>query len=211
MKNGTLEKYFFIVLITGGLVLLGFLFRPFLGAIVLGATLAVIFYPIYRLLVPIVRFEGLAALLIVCLVLVIVFAPISFFGYRMFLEAQNVYQTLDRSVLLNRVQALRELPVFTLLPETFDISRVAQQAFSWISQNIGSVFSGAAQAVANLLLSLLALFYFVKDGGKFVAHATSLSPLTDEYDKQIVSRLHTAINSVVKGSLFIAVLQGVST
>jgi predicted PurR-regulated permease PerM len=58
---------------------------------------------------------------------------------------------------------------------------------------------------------ILSLFYFLRDGKKFIATIIDLSPLHDEFDKKIFSRIILAVNSVVRGSLIIGLIQGLLT
>ena len=53
------------------------------------------------------------------------------------------------------------------------------------------------------------MFYFLKDGAKWQRAVIVLSPLSDQDDEKIIGRLRQAVNSVIKGSLFIALVQGV--
>ena len=51
----------------------------------------------------------------------------------------------------------------------------------------------------------------LKDGEKFTNAVIELSPLTTKEDRAIIGRLRDAMNSVIRGSLIIASLQGVVT
>jgi predicted PurR-regulated permease PerM len=48
----------------------------------------------------------------------------------------------------------------------------------------------------------------LKDGRRFVKSLIALSPLADKYDQQIFDRMTVAINSVLRGQLFVALIQG---
>lgn len=80
-----------------------------------------------------------------------------------------------------------------------------------IVNNIGPVFSSAFSAVVTILLSVLVMYYSFKDGGVLRQKIIELSPLVNKYDRDIFSRLQMAVNSVIRGSLLIALLQGIST
>jgi predicted PurR-regulated permease PerM len=53
------------------------------------------------------------------------------------------------------------------------------------------------------------MFYLLKDGPKWKEAIVLLSPLTKENNEKIVGRLALAVSGVVKGSLLIAVAQGI--
>jgi len=56
---------------------------------------------------------------------------------------------------------------------------------------------------------LFALYYLLKDGKKLTKAVITYSPLADKYDKQILEKLSIAVNSVIKGSLLISIIQGI--
>ena len=58
---------------------------------------------------------------------------------------------------------------------------------------------------------LISLFYFLRDGKSFTQYLKILSPLSDRQDEKILSRLFVAVNSVIKGALSIALIQGFLT
>ncbi|MEX2054911.1 MAG: AI-2E family transporter, partial [Candidatus Andersenbacteria bacterium] len=143
-----------------------------------------------------------------------VIAPLVFFGLQIFNQARDLYieVTQNETDLTTQLTQIGEERVATIFPElTVNVNEYIRQGASWLLQNLGSVFSSATQMVISFLLSLLALFYLLKDGPHFRKTIISLSPLLDRYDKTIFERLHNAVNSVVKGSLAIALLQGLST
>lgn len=203
MNHAWLQTYFFVGLLLATVTLLIVLLKPFLGALVLAITFAVILEPLYRVLLKAVPYPSIAALLTTLLLLVIVFVPLIFLGLRLFNEARLVYSQLT---------ANDTFFLSHLAPRVGgDFNQYARQIVAWLIANAATFFSSVAQTAANLFLSLLAFYYLLKDGPALVRELISLSPLADRYDQGIVTRLHAAVNSVVRGSLIIAVLQGIST
>ncbi|MEX1997994.1 MAG: AI-2E family transporter [Candidatus Andersenbacteria bacterium] len=215
MKYTKLQIRFFLSLLFGISVLAFFVFRPYLGAVVLAATFAVIFYPLYRRILGLVGGrENVAATLTTVCVLLVVFVPFILFGIQIFREAQLLYghvtgAPFDFSIAIpsqieDQVQALT--PRFSL-----DVDQYVRQGVEWLLQHIGSIFSSVAKLVLNIFLSLFTLYYLLRDGRKLKQKIMSLSPLQDQHDQQIFSRLEVAVNSVIRGSLMIALLQGIVT
>ena len=91
---------------------------------------------------------------------------------------------------------------------TFDIDAKISSFISYVSSNVANVFSTVVSAFFSFLLMLFIIFYFLKDGERWKRAVVILSPLSDKDDEKIISRLTLAVNSVVKGSLFIALVQG---
>ena len=65
--------------------------------------------------------------------------------------------------------------------------------------------------MVGIFIFLIALYYLFKDGHKLKTAVVALSPLQDIHDETIFDKLVLAINSVIKGSLAVAFIQGILT
>jgi len=90
-----------------------------------------------------------------------------------------------------------------------DVNSYISSALSWILAHVGTVFSSALALGLDLFIFLFALYYFLKEGPKVRKAIVSISPFNDTDDEQIIERLSRTVNSVVKGSMLVAVVQGV--
>lgn len=211
MASHRWQSNFLVSLLLAVLALAFFIFRPYLGALVVAATFAVIFYPLYVLLL---RGSGgrknLAASLTTVCVLVVVILPLAWFGWQLFQEAREVYlQVSDPETnFSSALISLLEERLDTFLPRV-DFDQYTEQALRWLLQHTGLVFASLARLGISVFVILFALFYLLRDGEAIQKRLISLSPLRDTYDHLIVQRLHGAINTVIKGSLLIALIQGI--
>ncbi|MEK7149882.1 MAG: AI-2E family transporter [Patescibacteria group bacterium] len=221
ISNGANDRkpqlYFLIAILAGTFVLTFFIFRPFLYALALAAVFAIVFQPIYQKIVGFVRGrQGLAALATILIVVVFVFTPLIFLGIQIFQEAQQLYFSLaengGKDAVLNIFNGLLNSfqKYFPAAQEfSVNINQYFKQGLSWLLQHLGSVFSSFAKMAVSSLLFLIALYYLLKDGQKLKAAIIALSPLSDVNDEVIFQKLGMAIDSVMKGSLLIALIQGV--
>lgn len=213
MFSSRLQASFLLSLLLGISILAFFIFRPYLGAVVVAATFAVIFHPLHRRLLPVLggRASAAAALTTLC-VLIVVILPLAWFGWQLFQEARGVYfEVSDPDTnFSNALITLAEERIGTFLPHV-DFDQYTEQALQWLLQHTGQLFASAAKLGLNIFISLIALFYLLRDGVSIRARLIALSPLQDTHDRLISTRLHGAINSVIKGSLLIALIQGVAT
>jgi len=212
----TIQTSFFLGLLGCTLILVALMFVPFLGAIVLAITLAIIFDPIYSFILRITRKQrSVAALLTILVVLIIVLIPTTLFGIRIFSQAQSLYSQIAiheaNSSLSNISSSIENLVnrVFPSASFSLDLKQTIQQFFQWILKNIGPIFSSVAKAFTMFLLGLLALYYLLKDGPKLKKSIIDLIPLSDRYSNMIFAKLKNAINSVIRGYLIIATVQGI--
>jgi predicted PurR-regulated permease PerM len=155
------------------------------------------------------------------LILVIVFAPLIFVLTEISLEAHSLYVTLNSGD--GNLGALAVIekgingaigyfaPGSAVSVIDVDINQYVNQALHWSLNNINSIFSGAAKVLFNLFLLVFALYYVIKDGPVLKKQLVELSPLMDTYDERIFKKLELAVNSVVRGSLIVGMIQGALT
>ncbi len=220
------QHYFFFSLLSVVAVLTTLVFLPYISTLVLALVFSVLFRPLHRFVSKIFSRGNEGSSFSTCVTLAIVFAavliPLSFLVLQISLEAQDVYVYLTHEG--NRVQMIDTLngianrisyKIFgesaLISFDSFDIATYIRSALEWSFTNIDFVFSSFATIMFNAFILLIALFYMLKDGSRVRAMLTKLSPLNDEYDNLIFTKLERAINSVIRGSLVVAGIQGVLT
>ena len=213
MDREKLQTFFFLGMLVGILALMFFVFLPYLSILIVAGTLAIVFEPFYQKALVGLRSESLAAVLTVLVVLILIFVPLVFFGTQVAKEAAQLYVSVanDRgTAFLNEAVSYFQSKLQIINPNIrLDFSQFLRQALGWILSNAGAVFSVITQLIFGFLLSMLAFYYFLKDGQKLVNVLTILSPLSDVDDKEIFEKLKKAVHSVVLGSLVIAIIQGI--
>jgi predicted PurR-regulated permease PerM len=219
VNNKVLQPYFLLVLIIGALILAYFIFSPFLKAFIMAVVFAVIFNGVHRKIHSILKNrEALSAFISSVFIIVCLFVPLFILGSQLFYESKQLYSSLSaqetKSVLLNvQNTILKEINV--IMPNldivSLDIDNYIKQGANWLSQNLGALFSNLTKFFVDFLFFTIALYYLFKDGDKFKRIMVFLSPLSDSDDQTILNKLEKVINSVVKGNLTIALIQGVVT
>lgn len=217
MDAKSLERSFFLFVLAVVAAVVFFIFRPYFNSFILAGTFALVFKPVQRSLTDFFGGrEGIAALCTMLLVILVVLTPLVFLGVRVFEEAAGLYTRLsgtEGDVLLNTLIrfAQERSEDLRFIPFTFDVTTYVRNALTWILQNIGPLFSGVAQVVANFFIGLLIFFYLLKDGKKLEAAIFNLSPLSRHYTEEILERIEKVLNSIVKDSLLVAIVQGIFT
>lgn len=213
------ELYFLLILLAGVFILTFFIFKPFLYALILAIVFATVFAPVHKKVLAMTRErKGVAALLVTIFVLIIIVAPLTFLGIQIFQEASGLYSSLvengDATDLSRGIGGyLQSLVRFSPVPIEFspDVNQYLKQGLSWLLQHLGPLFANVAQVMVGIFVFLVALYYLFKDGRKLKAIIVALSPLQDIHDETIFNKLSLAINSVIKGSLAVALIQGTLT
>lgn len=223
MNAKVLQSYFLVALIAVSSVLAFFIFRPFLIALVLAAVFATVLHPFYRgVLRRMSGSPGLAAFVTMLVSVVCILGPLTFIAVQIAGEAQHLYVSLSddsgRTYLGTVFQYVndittRYMPNLALSTSDLSISidQYIKSGLQWLIQNLGGVFGGAARFLVSLFIFLIALYYLLRDGAKLKQTIIKASPLADTDDETVFARLKLAIDSVIKGSLIIAFIQGILT
>jgi predicted PurR-regulated permease PerM len=223
VSPGRTENWFFLALLAIAAVLSWFVFQPYAGALVLAGTLAFLFKPVYRGVFRIVRNESVSALFVILIVILIVFLPLIYFGIQIIGEASGLYGSLTAGTLTGSTgitasgglgvavtSFLRAaFPNIQVSDITLNFNDVARQALGWFLQNLGLVFSGIAQSFFAVLVSLIGLFYFLRDGEQLKEWVLVHAPLARDYSEQVFGEMETVVRSVIEGMLVVAVIQGI--
>jgi predicted PurR-regulated permease PerM len=211
--NNHLDQYFFLGIFIATILLVGYVFMPFLGALTLALVLAVLGVPVHKKLERWVRFPSLSAFLVTVLIFGAVVVPATFVGGLLVQEARGVAEyllTVDPGEVLGVVEKW-EADVLVFFPALADIdyATIAQNVAQMVTRGIGGVLSNTASLLFSTFVALFALFYFIRDGERFVHALIRLSPLADDEDRQITKKIGDVSRALIRGTLLVAVIQGV--
>jgi predicted PurR-regulated permease PerM len=205
------QTYFFFSLLAIVALIAFVIALPYLPAIVFAAALAVVFRPLYERLLKSLRGRRLAAWVTIVLVAVIVFVPLTLIGIQVASEAHVLYDHISKN-------GLNGLPSGELLKNTLgrvipsftsDSQAIAEKTLNWFLGSAGFFVSHILTVFLNLFICVIALFYFLADGASVREWIVVFSPLPKQYDEMILDRLSRTVASVFRGTLVIALLQGV--
>jgi predicted PurR-regulated permease PerM len=201
------------------------IFRPFFESILWAGLLAFLLTPVTRRLT--LAFGGrrsLAALLMTLAGALFVLIPaivtaVVFAGQASELVAK-LQELADRYKITHasdvfQVPALDRLvqwisSLTTISPEQIQGWTIqgAKSLLMLLVSSSGAFFAGVLGVVVELALTLLLLFFFVRDGEGAVTRALSLIPLSAERKAHLVGHLSAVTRAVALGTLLTAVCQG---
>lgn len=215
MTNRKPQFYYLLALLLGTILLVFFIFRPFFYSIIIAMVFAVVFKPVHQKVLGFTRGRrSMAALITAVIIVIIILVPVILLGMQIFNEAQLLTEGGGKDNLLNAVRKLviyiqRFLPAQIKFSANFD--QYLKQGIDWLVQHLGDIFSNFAKILLDFFIFLTALYYLLKDGPRFKKTIVGLSPLADADDEKIFNTIELAINSVIKGNLTVAVIQGALT
>ncbi len=212
-----------MIVLVGAIALTALIFAPFLKPLALAAVFAVVLQGLYRMISKLLGgWPSVAALLTVVVSVFLILLPLSLVGVLVGNEAHDMYLSLEEGGGRSTIAEL-----FLRVDETFggiipglgefsrDISAnldtYTKEALQWITGHAGDIFSSISSLLLSLFIFFIALYYLLRDGTHVRQMLIELSPLSDRDDERVFDRLELAVNSVIKGSLTIALVQGVLT
>lgn len=210
----------FIVLL-GILLLIGSLFFQvmvqFVLPLFLAAVLVVIFKPLHEWVCSkLPERPRIAALVTTFLIVSAVVLPTVGLGWRAYLEVRGPVVSFlnDEEARSELTEAFseRENRLLKLYEDTFgsklDLGGLMEDASKLVS---GWLLSGV-KAVFGLLVGMaimsFALYYFLADGPGMVKALMQLSPLDDQYERELLDKFSNVSRSVVGAVLLSAIAQG---
>jgi predicted PurR-regulated permease PerM len=214
MRQSTIQTVFFFALLLAAFAAVVAMFLPFFNVIALSAILALTFRPLYTFLRDRVCFRrpALAALVTLVAIAALVIGPLSWIGARVIDEASGVYVAIVQgspSSFAARLEGWIERPVQAYVSGfEFDLRAYASVVFRYLATNAGALLSGALSAVAALALTLIATFFFLKDGPTLISQLRRLSPLDDADDDVLAGKISAAVTAVVRGVVLVGAIQG---
>ena len=223
MPTNKTRLYSLITLLAISFLLVFLVFRPFLIVLALAGVFAIVLQPLYRFILrgmPTV--PGLVSLMTILIAATCIFAPLALLSTQILTDAQRLYISLSNGSGQAYINTLAHSANDTVaryapnmaIPEaelSASIDSYTKEALAWALKNSTRAFGEASLFLVNLFVFLIALYYLLRDGSKLKHALTELSPLTDDENDAVCTRVTLAVHSVMRGSLLIALIQGILT
>ncbi|MBD3346816.1 MAG: AI-2E family transporter [Chitinivibrionales bacterium] len=207
------------------LVLLGLMLVPiikqFLVPLVLAATFATLFYPLYQWFLKHFKHKKALCSVLTCLILILgVLIPAYILVHLVTLQTIELYTTAEPKIreVISRGEEgiLGQLQDFKLVSwlrlSQIDWRSSLQDAAKSLGKILTAAFSrtstGVLQLAANLAIMFFTMFYFFIDGEHIIRHLRYLSPLRNDYEDLIFSRFLLISRATVKGTFLVGLTQG---
>jgi predicted PurR-regulated permease PerM len=207
----------YILLLLAVVGILNFLiFLPYFPVLFLAVVFAVVLKPLAHRVLKLVRNRTAASLLTVAVVFLGIIMPLVLFGFMIFREASQFYLALSggdlsSTTLQDNISTL-ESYIQNIIPGVeADLGQYLEQGLTFLVSHLNTLFSGVLKMIFTFFLLLLGLFYLFRDGRGVRQSFVRLSPLPDDQDELLLNRLELAVNSVVRGFLVVAIVQGILT
>ena len=223
MPHQQIRPYFLVIALVGALALTAAVFWPFLKPLALAAVFAVVLQGLYRRIRSALGdWPSIAALLTVLVSVIGILLPLSLVGVLVGNEARDLYLSLEANGGQNIAANLLAhadaslgpvIPGFSSFIEnaSTDLDHYAKDGLQTLAAHAGDLFSSVSRLLLSLFIFFIAFYYLLRDGARVRRLLIELSPLSNTEDEGVLNRLEESINSVIKGNLSVALIQGVLT
>jgi len=218
-----------IIFLLSLLILVGLgiysIFKPFLIAIFMAFVLSQLFKNWYNKILLFLKVPSLSAFIASFLLFLLIFLPILFITKMITSELVETYQAVNSGDLTNNVNILKSKTLlitnnYTQLNELINPNKLLQninvnniiKQISGISTFIAkNIYQKTSHLIFTLFIMFFCLYYFFKDGDRLITKIINLSPLKNTQEKTLLKNFINISRATLKGSLVIAIIQGLLT
>jgi len=216
-KNSNIPFFIIMGLVT---VLFLYLLKPFFFPIFWAAVIAGIFRPLYRRINGRLNRPSLSTAILFLIIVLIIFLPALIIGTLVFRESLQLYETLkpdaqniDRNF-RHIIDALANNPFADLfrINRAFLVEKTAEVVggiTNYIFVHLKELTQNTIGLIVKMAIMLYTLFFFIRDGEKFLRMAMRLSNLGMGRESFLYERFIVTARSTLKVTLIIGGIQGI--
>ncbi len=212
-------SYWSLLALTAGALYLAYIiYLPFLKALFLALVLTIAFWPLYQWIAKRVRSGTARALLTTLAVVLLIMLPLLFISFNLVSEAASLYGFISQKVAgnwsghsawlnegLGRISESTGIPAAQIRST---ITARVQGLGSWLVGIAGWAARGFAQQVGTAILTLLIMFFFLRDSARYTRALAQTLPLPPGRVQQLAETLRTTVVSNVYGMVVVGLIQG---
>jgi predicted PurR-regulated permease PerM len=215
-KDRNIPFFFIMGLVT---ILFLYLLKPFFFPIFWAAVIAGVFRPLYSRIKGKLHRPNLSAAILFSLIALIIFLPAGFVGTLAFNESLRLYAALapDTQHMNQNYQHLIDTMSGNPIAELFHINRgmliektteVVKGITSYIFVHLRDLTQNTLGLLVKFAIMLYTLFFFIRDGDRFLRMAVKVLPLGLGREQFLYERFIATARSTLKVTLIIGGIQG---
>lgn len=205
------EGYFEAFLIVSLFLLFFYLIKGFILPLLMAATLVFLFYEQYKLLSVKFKSENLAAFAILMFVIVVILVPVFFFSVGLVNQTKvliddggQIFSGIDlKGCGFSFCNTISDKLDFTV-----NIDLIITKLGEKLSNSFSGIFSSITKLFVNFFIFVLAFFFLLKDGDKFIVYVKKIIPMKSSYKEALFFRFREVTLAVFVDSILVAILQG---
>lgn len=222
------EKYFLIGILLLLLFALIMFASPFIGTLIIAGIIVKGVYPVHKMLHSRLHVPSTVSTLIsLVLVAILILTPLTLLFFLVANEATDAYAVItlkinelvskDVSLIPSLLQKsfikewVDKIGVYAPISAT-DVISVSKDFIGKITTVIigqtTNILKNLSLFLIHIIIFLLSMFYFLRDGDKLVNYLKSIMPLSRKYKNELVKKLSDLSRGIIYGIFGTAIVQG---
>ncbi len=207
---------FFAVL----MLLVFFLLRPFVSAILASFVLAYLFYPMYKFIKKYLKNSTFAAFIVSFIIVLIFTVPVVFVANSISNEARINYVFLKQILATGEIlqgdcndegflcKISNEMEEYITDPQIkFQLTNIISRSTQFLLDRVGNFIFSIPTLLINFFVMVFIVFYLLKEGNVILFRIRQLLPMTVAHRKSIFDQLNSVTQAVVYGHILTAGIQ----
>ena len=223
IKSKLYPRIFFSVLLLVILILAFYITKPFLPALLAGAIISYLAYPLYEKTLKRIKNKNFASLIIAVFIVLLFTLPFAIVIGFVSKEAYATYTTLSQQNLGTNFLSIvckdeswlscRAVKSFLgFLPESdldYYLQVTIEKITVFIIENVSKFLVAIPFILLNFFVMVFVVYYLLKDSEVIAKRIKNILPLKESHKQHVLSRFHTIIYAVFYGSISMAIIQGI--
>lgn len=198
------SKYIFIAAFVILAYIAYLLVSPFLSAVIVGLLVAYILFPLHNFLRKLIKSNNISALLITLLILTIGVIGTIIVTNLLVNETIAVYEKVDVTKLASFVDKF----LHSEKADTY-ILQFAEKGLSYFVSVASAILLKIPELVIWLFITLVVIFFSLKDAEKLKAKLVRLMPVDKKYKNKVIKKFSETMDAVVYSTIVISLAEAV--
>ncbi|MEO7357966.1 MAG: AI-2E family transporter [Ignavibacteria bacterium] len=215
-----LAQFILLMFITGLLLYLCWkMLAPFISVLLWSAILVIIFYPLYKKLLNKTKNHPLSAIITIAVSFLTFIIPLMLISAAAIKELAGV-----AGITIEQIQQVITDPEHSKLAYIYnyvngyinlkevvkpeDVKAIATRVSELLLSASWYLIEGIFGMLVGILFAIFSMFYLFRDGAKIVKDLPDILPMDNNQAKELIRETSDLIDATIRGSLFVAVLQG---
>lgn len=222
-KSRIYPKIFFSILVFATLLIAFYITKPFLPALLTGAIIAYLSYPLYEKTLKRIKSRAISSLIVTILIILIFTLPIILVIGLVSKEAYATYNSISQHNLgTNFLKVVckdegwiscRAVKSFTgFLPEEdldYYLQSSIEKITGFIIDNVSKLAASIPSILLNFFVMVFVVYYLLIDGTAVARRIKNMLPLKESHKQHVLDKFHDVTIAVFYGNISMAVLQGI--
>ncbi|MBI4453751.1 AI-2E family transporter [Candidatus Woesearchaeota archaeon] len=196
--------------------------RPFLAALITGAIIAYLSYPLYKRTLRYIHNKDIASFIVAVFIVLLLTVPFVIILGLVSKEAYTTYTSLNQHNLGTNFLRIvckdeswlscRAVKSFVdFLPEKdvdYYLQITIQKITGFIIDNVSKFLASIPSILLNFFVMIFVVYYLLKDGEAITKRIKGILPLKESHKQHVLEEFHNVTYGVFYGSISLAILQG---